>query len=81
MVQLIKVCDRTLVVGVTSGKIDLLTELSEEEIPFQEQVPEKTGGKSGFSEVLNLRPRRKAAADGVTESPREKKKTSHAEAL
>ena len=33
MVQVLKVFDRTLVIGVTGDRIDLLTELSEEEVP------------------------------------------------
>ncbi|MHC4944483.1 MAG: flagellar biosynthetic protein FliO [Planctomycetota bacterium] len=48
MIQVVRVHDRNLVVGVTGERIDLLTELSEEEVentPVLEEKEERSFGK------------------------------------
>jgi flagellar protein FliO/FliZ len=54
MVQVLEVGDRTLVIGVTPSRIDLLTELSLEDVP--DVSMEKKGSDQAFGAILPLRP-------------------------
>ena len=63
MVQVLKVFDRTLVIGVTGERIDLLTELSDEEVPSPSLAdPEK---KRGFGNILPLRGQKAAIMNAM----------------
>jgi flagellar protein FliO/FliZ len=67
MIHVLKVYERSLVIGVTGDRIDLLTELSDEEVPAGSARVE--GRKKGFGEIFPLLPRRrkgeKAGVKGI----------------
>jgi len=63
MVQVVKVCGRTLVIGVTPERIELLTELPEEEYGDEECAPpqHEKKAKCAFGDILHLGRRKKKA--------------------
>jgi flagellar protein FliO/FliZ len=62
MIQVVRVHDRNLVVGVTGERIDLLTELSEEEVEA-ESAPEEKADR-GFGNILPFQKKNRVSGRG-----------------